>query len=160
MEKSLLREESLVEICKLSIDAWRQSKWGKGREVVLSHPSNGHDVVLLADVKKLQQVFINLLDNAAQHSPEGGAITIEILASKEYAAEVRVADRGEGIPADVLPRVFDTFFTTRRGGTGLGLNVVKHIVETHGGSISLSNNEPPPGCTASLIFPLQESPVP
>lgn len=160
VERSQLRQEPLVEICALSIDAWKQSKWGKGREVVLSRPSNGEDVVLLADVKKLQQVFINLLDNAAQHSPEGSAITIEVLASRGNATEVRVADHGEGASAEALPHIFDTFFTTRRGGTGLGLNIVKHIVETHGGSISLSNNVPPPGCTASLIFPLQESPVP
>jgi PAS domain S-box-containing protein len=160
VERSLLRQESLAEICALSIDAWKQSKWGKGREVVLSRPTDGKDVVLLADVKKLQQVFINLLDNAAQHSPEGSAITIEVLASRGNATEVRVTDHGDGIPADVLPRIFNTFFTTRRGGTGLGLNIVKHIVETHGGSISLSNNEPPPGSTASLIFPLQEDPVP
>ena len=160
VEKALMLQESLADICALSIDAWKQSKWGKGREVVLSRPPNGKDIVLRADVKKLQQVFINLLDNAAQHSPEGGAITIEVLASQGNTTEVRVADRGEGVPAEVLPHIFNTFFTTRRGGTGLGLNIVKHIVETHGGSISLSNNEPPPGCTASLIFPLQESPVP
>jgi PAS domain S-box-containing protein len=160
VERSLLRQESLAEICALSIDAWRQSKWGKGREVVLTRPPDGKDVVLLADVKKLQQVFINLLDNAAQHSPGEGAITIEVLPRGGNTTEVRVADRGEGVSAAVLPHVFNTFFTTRRGGTGLGLNIVKHIVETHGGGISLSNNDPPPGCTASLIFPLQESPVP
>jgi PAS domain S-box-containing protein len=160
VERSLLRQESLPGICALSIDAWKQSKWGKGREVVLSRPTDGKDVVLLADVKKLQQVFINLLDNAAQHSPETSAITIEVLASRGNATEVRVADRGEGIPAEALPRVFNTFFTTRRGGTGLGLNIVKHIVETHGGSISLSNNQPSPGCTASLLFPLQENSAP
>ncbi|MEK6745371.1 MAG: HAMP domain-containing sensor histidine kinase [Nitrospirota bacterium] len=160
VERSLLRQEPLAEICALSIDAWKQSKWGKGREVVLSRPPNGKDVVLLADSKKLQQVFINLLDNAAQHSPDGGPITIEVLAGRGSETEVRVTDRGEGISAAVLPHIFDTFFTTRRGGTGLGLNIVKHIVETHGGRISLSNNEPPPGCTASLIFPLQENPVP
>lgn len=160
VERSLLRQESLAEICALSIDAWKQSKWGKGREVVLSRPTDGKDVVLLADAKKLQQVFINLLDNAAQHSPDGGPITIEVLKSRGNETEVRVIDRGEGISTAARSHIFDTFFTTRRGGTGLGLNIVKHIVETHGGSIGLSNNEPPPGCTASLIFPLQEKPVP
>jgi PAS domain S-box-containing protein len=160
VERSLLRQESLAEICALSIDAWKQSKWGKGREVVLSRPADGKDVVLLADAKKLQQVFINLLDNAAQHSPDGGAITIEVLAGRGNETEVRVTDRGAGIPAAVLPRIFDTFFTTRRGGTGLGLNIVKHIVETHGGRITLFNNEPPPGCTAAVNFPLRESAVP
>jgi len=146
-------QESLTDICALSIDAWKQSKWGKGRRVVLSLPPNGKDIVLRADVKKLQQVFINLLDNAAQHSPEGGAITIESLQARATRRRSGVADRGEGVPAEVLPHIFNTFFTTRRGGTGLGLNIVKHIVETHGGSISLSNNEPPRDVRHPLSFP-------
>jgi signal transduction histidine kinase len=69
---------------------------------------------------------------------------------------MRVVDRGAGIAADILPRVFDTFFTTRRGGTGLGLAIVKHIIEKHGGSISLVNNDPPPGCTVTVALPVLE----
>jgi signal transduction histidine kinase len=75
-------------------------------------------------MKKLQQDFINLLDNAVQHSPAGSTIEIEILPGGESSVEVRVVDRGSGLPDEVLPRVFDTFFTTRRGGTGLGLNII------------------------------------
>lgn len=157
VEQSLLRKESLAGVCRLSMDAWKHTKWGAGRNVVLAEPADGAEVFLLADAKKLQQVFINLLDNAAQHSPEGSAILIEILPGGERSVEVRVADRGSGLPDEVLPRVFDTFFTTRRGGTGLGLNIVKHIIEMHGGSISLFNNATTPGCTASVIFPLREN---
>ena len=160
VDEGKLRREPLAEICALSIDAWKQSKWGGGREVALAGPPAGEALFLRADGKKLQQVFINLLDNASQHSPEGSPLRIEIVRGHGSTAQVRVIDRGSGIPADALPRVFDTFFTTRRGGTGLGLSIVKHIVEKHGGAISLSNNEPPPGCTATVILPLEVTNAP
>lgn len=155
VDQARLRREPLAGICAQSIDAWKHSKLSAGREVVLAGPPAGGDIFLHADPKKLQQVFINLLDNAAQHSPEGSPLRIEILPGHGGTAQVRVVDRGNGIPEDTLPRVFDTFFTTRRGGTGLGLSIVKHIVEKHGGAVTLSNNEPPPGCTATVILPLE-----
>jgi PAS domain S-box-containing protein len=156
VEQGKLRTESLTEIVAISVDAWKHSKYGRGREVVtaLSGPAEG--AYILADAKKLQQVFINLLDNAAQHSPEGSPVRIEVLPPAGGRIEARVIDQGAGIPADILPRVFDTFFTTRRGGTGLGLSIVKHIIEKHGGTISLANNDPQPGCTVSVVLRVLE----
>jgi PAS domain S-box-containing protein len=156
VEPSKLKRESLAAICALSVDAWKQSKQGRGHEVVVERREAGADPRVLADAKKLQQVFINLLDNASQHSPESEPIRIEIVPPRAGSVKVRVVDRGRGVPPDVLPRVFETFFTTRRGGTGLGLSIVKHIVEKHGGAVSLVNNDPPPGCTAFLILPASE----
>jgi two-component system NtrC family sensor kinase len=156
VEQSKLRAESLAEIVAISMDAWKQSKHGKGREVVVSVVGPAERTYILADAKKLQQVFINLLDNAAQHSPEGSPVHIEVPPPAGGKAEVRVVDQGAGIPADILPRVFDTFFTTRRGGTGLGLSIVKHIIEKHGGNINLANNDPQPGCTVSVVLPVLE----
>jgi two-component system NtrC family sensor kinase len=159
VDQSRLRPESLTEICALSMDAWKQSKWGRGREIVTSFSREAEGAYVLADAKKLQQVFINLLDNAAQHSPEGAPLTIAFPPPSGGWAEVRVVDRGAGVPGDILPRIFDTFFTTRRGGTGLGLSIVKHIVEKHGGAISLANNAAGPGCIASVVLPvLKETP--
>lgn len=154
VDRTRLRRESLAEICALSIDVWKQSKWGRGREVLVAGTEEG--LFLQGESKKLQQVFINLLDNAAQHSPPSLPLTIEILRGNGETAQVRVVDRGPGIPEEILPKVFDTFFTTRRGGTGLGLSIVKHIVEMHGGAVFLSNNEQPPGSTATVILPLAE----
>jgi PAS domain S-box-containing protein len=156
VERSTLHRESLADICAISVDAWKQSKWGRGREIAVSLSREAQGATLLADAKKLQQVFINLLDNAAQHSPEGAPVRIEASPPAGGKAEVRVVDQGGGIPAEILPKVFDTFFTTRRGGTGLGLSIVKHIIEKHGGSIALVNNDPPPGCTASVALPVLE----
>jgi signal transduction histidine kinase len=155
VDRSRLRQERLAEICTLSIDAWKQSKWGRGHEVTLFLPQSGEELMLDADGKKLQQVFINLLDNAAQHSDDASPLVMEVLRWNGDTAQIRVIDKGSGMPEDVLPRAFDTFFTTRRGGTGLGLSIVKHIVDTHGGAITLSNNVPPPGCTATVILPLE-----
>jgi PAS domain S-box-containing protein len=156
VEQSKLRTESLTEIVAISVDAWKQSKFGQGREVTRVLGGAAEGTYILADAKKLQQVFINLLDNAAQHSPDGTPVRIEVPPPAAGKAEVRVVDQGSGIPADILPRVFDTFFTTRRGGTGLGLSIVKHIIEKHGGSIGLVNNDPPPGCTVTVALPVLE----
>ena len=156
VEQGKLRTESLTEICAVSIDAWKQSKHGRGREVMAALSGSAEGTYIRADAKKLQQVFINLLDNAVQHSSEGSPIRIDVLPPAGGRIEVQVIDQGAGIPADILPRVFDTFFTTRRGGTGLGLSIVKHIIEKHGGTISLANNDPQPGCTVSVELPVLE----
>ncbi len=157
VDQSQLRSERLAEIIALSVDAWKQSKWGRGRAVEVAAQGAAGGALLRGDAKKLQQVFINLLDNAAQHSPPGSLIRIETLPVRDGTVEVRIVDRGAGAPDKVLPLVFDTFFTTRRGGTGLGLNIVKHIIETHGGTVALSANTPPPGCTATVVLPAREN---
>lgn len=97
-----------------------------------------------ADADKLQQVLINLLDNAIKFSPENGKV---VLNAKCHAGEVTVTveDEGPGIPADAVPRIFERFFRVDKGrsremgGTGLGLSIVKHIVEAHGGHVSCTS---------------------
>jgi signal transduction histidine kinase len=69
-------------------------------------------------------------------------------------AVVRIIDTGKGIPEESLSRVFEPFYSDRRGGTGLGLSLVKHFIENMGGSVRIWNNVPPPGCTAELRIPL------
>ena len=85
---------------------------------------------------QINQVFLNLLSNAAQAIPDTGTVTVE---SREHDGQVEVSftDTGTGIPDDVLPRIFDPFFTTKAvgEGTGLGLSIVHKIIKSHGGSI-------------------------
>jgi signal transduction histidine kinase len=109
---------------------------------------------VLADGRRLQQVFLNLLDNAAQHSPEGSEIQVVICEPEGRVCRTQVIDRGSGIPPEILSRIFEPFFSTRRGGTGLGMSIVKHIVEVHGGTITIVNNDPPPGCTVEVRLPI------
>lgn len=99
-----------------------------------------------ADRERLQQVFANLVSNAAKFSPHGGVITIGAR-EQEGEALLWVSDQGLGIPAEALPHLFSKFFrvdnqeTRRIGGTGLGLALVKKIIEDHGGRIWVESTE-------------------
>jgi signal transduction histidine kinase len=89
---------------------------------------------------QLQQVLLNLLINAMQAMPGGGAITISAREEKTEAARlavVEIADTGSGIPDAVRDRIFDSFLSGRPGGTGLGLGIAKRILLTHHGDITL-----------------------
>ncbi len=92
------------------------------------------------DASQIQQIVINLLMNAAEAMPDGGAVTVRTRAAGDQVV-LEVSDRGVGIPEHLQGRVFDPFFTTKEEGkgTGLGLAVVFGIVEAHGGSIDLES---------------------
>ncbi len=96
---------------------------------------------LPADADMMYQAFLNILINAMQAMPDGGQIDIEIHNESEHII-VRFEDAGPGIPAEVLGQVWDPFFTTKETGTGLGLGIVKNIVESHGGEVSIGNRSP------------------
>ncbi|HUJ29516.1 MAG TPA: PAS domain S-box protein [Myxococcales bacterium] len=104
------------------------------------------------DAGRLAQVFQNLIENAVQHSPAGA--TVRICAqwrSREVA--VSVLDSGPGFDPRDLPRIFEPFFSKRRGGTGLGLSIVQRIVEQHGGRLE-AGNRPEGGAAVTVILPL------
>jgi signal transduction histidine kinase len=95
---------------------------------------------IYADSDQLQQVFLNLFLNAADAMPEGG--TLEVLGTVEgERIVIRVVDEGSGIPADLRDQVFESFYTTKPTGTGLGLSVCYRIVTDHGGSISVESRD-------------------
>ena len=97
-----------------------------------------------ADGAKLGQVVVNLLQNALQHNARGVEVSLS-LQHKEGYALLRVADKGAGIPAEALPRLFDRFYrvdksrSSATGGSGLGLAICKALVEAHGGSIRVES---------------------
>lgn len=100
--------------------------------------------IINCDGQRIEQVLANLIANALKFTPPGGEVTITALAEP---AQFRfcVADTGAGIPAEALPRVFDKFFQVRSStetgskGTGLGLAIVNHLVELHGGAVSVAS---------------------
>jgi signal transduction histidine kinase len=116
------------------------------RIVVEVGVSDGPQLVL-ADADRIEQVLVNLLDNAIKYSPEGGRITVAIDEGGAEMVSVAVRDEGVGIPAGDLPRVFERFYRVDRarardgGGSGLGLSIAKAIVEAHGGDITLRSEE-------------------
>lgn len=93
---------------------------------------------ILADPAMLYQAFLNILINALQAMPEGGKIHLEIVSSGNTAT-IYFEDEGEGIPENILNKIWDPFFTTKVKGTGLGLGIVKNIIESHHGSIQVIN---------------------
>jgi PAS domain S-box-containing protein len=107
-----------------------------------------------ADADQMNQVLINLLMNAIDAMPDGGRIRIAARPVEPNAVEWTIADTGSGIPSDTLAKVFDPFFTTKEfgAGTGLGLTVVKGIMEEHGGEISVES-EVGKGTTFKMILP-------
>jgi PAS domain S-box-containing protein len=101
-------------------------------------------LIVCADATRLSQVFLNLLNNAAKYTPEGGVVRIEAAAEGTHAV-VRVRDNGVGISADLLPKIFDLFVQGSRtldrseGGLGIGLTLVREIVGLHGGAVSVAS---------------------
>jgi signal transduction histidine kinase len=101
------------------------------------------DLVVTADRTRLEQVAANLIDNAVKYTPSGGRVDVETRRNGN-AAVLRVRDSGQGIPADELPRIFDRLFRGDRSraerGLGLGLSLVKAIVEAHGGTVEVESD--------------------
>lgn len=88
------------------------------------------------DINLLKQALLNLLINAMQSMPQGGSLTLRCAAEHDEAI-IEVRDTGAGIPPDALPRVFEPYFSTRKGGTGLGLPVARRIINRHGGRLTV-----------------------
>jgi signal transduction histidine kinase len=107
--------------------------------------------IITADRDMLRRVALNLLLNALDALPDGGAISLSAIEHADYV-ELKIADSGPGLSADVQHRVFEPFFTTKPGGTGLGLAIVYRIAEVHKGSVTASN-DPQGGAVFSLRFP-------
>ncbi len=111
------------------------------------------------NINKLQQVAVNLLQNAFQSVPAGGQIRITTRPGKDGCVDMVVQDDGPGIPAASKDRIFDPFFTTKPTGegTGLGLSITYGIVQEHGGTISLEETETDGGATFVVRLPVERS---
>ncbi|HEV2017820.1 MAG TPA: ATP-binding protein [Gemmatimonadaceae bacterium] len=113
--------------------------------------------VVHADRTALEQILLNLVENALRHTSEGGSITVDTAAARNGIL-LEVSDTGTGIPHEHLPRIFERFYradsgrSREAGGTGLGLAIVKHLVEAHGGSVS-AESVVGAGTTIRIFFP-------
>lgn len=133
----------------------------KRAEVVLELPPGAPE--LEADAQRLDQVFLNLLENALKYATDGGPPRIRVQATFEAdAVEVAVRDNGPGIPRLDLPHLFERFYRVHKdrsrsvGGTGLGLAIVKHVVQAHGGEVT-AESEPGNGATFRVRLPLAQA---
>ena len=95
--------------------------------------------MIFGNEDQLQQALLNLLRNAIDASPEFGHISVEVSKQKE-TVRISIENQGPSIPAYAVPKIFEPFFTAKRGGTGLGLPIARKIAERHGGEIKLERN--------------------
>jgi PAS domain S-box-containing protein len=122
-------------------------------------PTIGSGGRVMGDATRLQQVVWNLLSNAVKFTPRGGRVQV-LVTRKDSAVEVTVSDTGQGISPDFLPYVFERFrqaeggTTRKQAGLGLGLSIVKHVVEMHGGTVSVFSEGEGKGATFVVRLPL------
>jgi PAS domain S-box-containing protein len=156
----------LVDVVAAAVEAVRPTAEAKGLRL---HSILDTDIgPLLGDAQRLQQVVWNLLTNAVKFTPKGGSVHIT-LRRVGSSAEVQVRDSGQGISRDFLPYVFERFLqaeggTSRKhGGLGLGLSIVRHLVELHGGTVEAFSEGEGHGALFTVrlpISPLRKEPVP
>jgi signal transduction histidine kinase len=149
----------LYRLCSETITLWKSSGSATNKQIVLECNVPPDHLLVRTDSIKLQQVFFNLIENAAQHNPPSSSVRFCIIGAEspdniQNMAVVRISDQGSGIAPDRIERIFDPFYSDRKGGTGLGLALVKHFIESMGGQVRIGNNDPPPGCTAEVHIPL------
>jgi PAS domain S-box-containing protein len=148
----------LLLVIHAAIDAVRPA--AEAKEIDLRLHFEAPESIVRADVERLQQVLWNLLANAVKFTPQQGAVDV-YLRRQEALAEIRIEDSGPGIPAEFLPRIFERFSqadgssTRKHGGLGLGLAIVRHLVELHGGTVSASNSEKG-GAVLTVLLPAVE----
>lgn len=108
----------------------------------------------LFDPERIHQVFMNIIKNAVHAMPKGGSIRIQTEV-KDKLCLIRFQDTGIGIHADMMPRIFDAYYTTKEEGTGLGLMIVYQIIREHGGRIEVSS-QPGLGTTFTIVLPIRK----
>ena len=118
----------------------------EAKEIKIATHVEAPDTIVRADLDRMQQVLWNLLANAVKFTPAGGVIDVH-LEKHDSLAEIRIEDSGPGIPPEFLPRIFERFSqadgssTRKHGGLGLGLAIVRHLVELHGGTVLAGNHD-------------------
>jgi PAS domain S-box-containing protein len=156
-----LRPIELAPVVDAAIETLQPSAAAKGVELSCTLARTGK---VLGDPDRLQQVVWNLLANSIKFTPAGGRVSVS-LARVGASAEISVTDTGEGIQPSLLPYVFDRFtqgdasVTRMHGGLGLGLSIVRHLVELHGGHVSAHSQGLGQGSTFSVALPLRTIPA-
>jgi signal transduction histidine kinase len=146
---------ALGQVLRDAISTIEQQAHQKRIEVLVTPDDHGDHVRLVADARRLQQVFWNLLSNAVKFTPEEGRIELAVRQLDGHV-EVDVTDSGQGIDAAQLPEVFGAFKLQRQGnasGLGLGLYIARRIVELHGGTLSVSSEGQGHGTSFTVRLP-------
>ena len=153
---------SLVSVIEAAVDSIRPAAEAKHIEIRLHlTPRAG---LVSGDPNRLQQVIWNLLSNGVKFTPEHGRVEVRLERSGS-SVQIKVSDTGRGIPKEFLPYIFDRFrqadqtATRAHGGLGLGLSVVRHLVELHGGTVKAESGGEGQGATLTVSLPLESLPT-
>ena len=147
----------LIPVTEAAIESVRPALEAKRIRLTTAYAPG--DNLVIGDANRLQQIVWNLLSNAAKFTPEGGQIEVKLERADDHHVEIIVSDKGEGIAPEFLPFVFDRFrqadgATTRQhGGLGLGLAIVRHLTELHGGSVRVESAGSGQGATFTVRLP-------
>ena len=155
---------SLARVIAEAVESVRHAAESKGITVV--EATDPLAPAVYGDSTRLRQVFWNLLSNAIKFTPRGGRIEVRQFqpTRADGEVEVTVRDTGQGISEDFLPYIFDRFrqsdasASRRQGGLGLGLSIVKQLVELHGGTVRVASGGAGKGSTFSVVLPVGEAP--
>ena len=151
-------DEKPVDITEVILDVVDQLELKakkRGVNVIVMHTQKGRFLVQV-DVEKIKQVLVNLLVNAIKYGKEGGEVLVRTY-DMDQNVLVEVADNGQGIPQKHMNKIFERFYRVdksrdrEKGGSGLGLSIVKHIIEAHNQSINVRSTEGE-GCTFSFTL--------
>ncbi|MFU8769895.1 MAG: sensor histidine kinase, partial [Desulfotignum sp.] len=124
----------------------------RDQEIVIHKVYQDHLPSVSADPDMLYQAFLNILLNCFQAVGKNGSVTI-VTEFDAQTLSISFADNGPGIDEDILEKIWTPFFTTKDTGTGLGLGIVKNIIEAHNGTIRISNGKPS-GAVVDIVLPI------
>ncbi len=153
-----MRPVELVQIIEAAVDSIGPTAQAKAIQFAVTFDKTAGYV--LGDANRLQQIVWNLFSNAVKFTPQGGRVNV-CLERSDGQARITLSDTGQGIEPQFLPFIFDRFrqadgSTTRKyGGLGLGLAIVRHLVELHGGTIKVHSAGPEQGATFTVLLPLR-----
>jgi PAS domain S-box-containing protein len=158
-----IQAADLRTIVDAAIEAVRPAAEAKG--IALDRDIGVLPAGFFADSARLQQVIWNLLSNAIKFTPAGGRVEINVAGRDQKEVAIKVRDNGRGVHPDFLPYIFDRFrqhdSTTKRthAGLGLGLAIVRHLVELHGGTVSVESAGEDQGATFTVMLPVRATPI-
>lgn len=139
--------------CRDAVAHWQSGNPADTPRILCAPENDSARFEVIADRSKLQQVILNLIESAVRHTQAEYVITLRVVDLPEGVVKILVVDQGTGVPPDMVERVFEPFNNARKAGAGLDLAIAKHLVDNMGGTVTLINNDPPPGCTVEVSLP-------
>jgi signal transduction histidine kinase len=145
-----LREHDLRQVVGIVMELTAAEMEEHGVQATVEAPAE--PMMVRADAELMQQAVLNLLLNGMQAMPGGGRLLVSLRREKNQFAVVEVIDEGEGIPPELLPRIFELYFTTKPKGSGIGLAMTYRILQLHGGAMDVRSNADPNSPERGTVF--------